>query len=104
GGLDSILGGSLGRLASGPNPGADPAREIARDTQSRILLAIATAAAGRPEVLKSIKAIRCKSTLSLKAPGEPIEINMDETQVPPDRVYVRVHGPTSEFAVTISPQ
>jgi zinc protease len=84
-----------------PQPGASAAAPVTSNPEGRALLAKVIEAAGG-EKLKSIKAIRTKFTLTLKAQG--ITLEAEVTAVPPDRVHTRMNTPGGELLLVIGPQ
>jgi zinc protease len=86
-----------------PEPGASSAASApaASNPQGKALLAKVIEAAGGEAKLKSIKALRRKATLELKAQG--ISLETESTLVAPDKVRTVITTPQGEMVMVASP-
>lgn len=87
-----------------PQPGnaASNAAPAASNAEGKALIAKVIQAAGGVEKLSSIKAVRNKYTMTLKAQG--VSLDVEETQVLPDKVYQHLTTPGGDMSIVISPQ
>jgi zinc protease len=72
------------------------------DKEGKALVAKVVEAAGGAEKLKSIKTVRVKATLTLKAQG--LSLEAEETDVLPDKVHNRMTIPGGEMVMVTGPQ
>ena len=72
------------------------------NAEGKALIAKAIQAAGGMEKLSSIKAVRSKTIMTLKAQGISVEI--EQTEVLPDKMYQHMATPMAEISIVISPQ
>lgn len=84
-----------------PGAGTSAAAPAASNAEGKALLAKVMEAAGGEAKLKSIKALRRKATLQLKAQG--ISVESDSTLVSPDKVRTVLTTPQGEMIMVASP-
>ena len=86
-----------------PEPGANSAASApaASNPQGKALLAKVIEAAGGEAKLKSIKTLRRKATLELKAQG--VSLETESTLVAPDKVRTVITTPQGEMVMVASP-
>lgn len=86
-----------------PQPGASStAAPAASNAEGKALIAKVIQAAGGMDKLGAIKAVRTKSTMDLKAQGMTLQV--EETQVLPDKIYQHVSTPAGDLSIVVSPQ
>ncbi|HEY6250124.1 MAG TPA: pitrilysin family protein [Candidatus Angelobacter sp.] len=87
-----------------PQPGVTPSNlaPASSNAEGKALIAKVIQAAGGQDKLSSIKAVRTKSTMSLKAQG--ISLQVEETEVLPDKMYQHLTTPMGDMSVVLSPQ
>ncbi|HEY6349847.1 MAG TPA: pitrilysin family protein [Candidatus Angelobacter sp.] len=87
-----------------PLPGAPASNPVpaASNAEGKALIAKVIQAAGGAEKLGSIKTMRTKSTMTLKAQG--ISLDVEETQILPDKMYQHLSTPAGDVSLVISPQ
>jgi zinc protease len=81
---------------------ASSASSSGSNPQGSALLAKVIEAAGGPEKLNSVKTVRVKVTLTLKAQG--VSLDAEETEVLPDKVYNRMTTPGGDMVLVVTPQ
>jgi zinc protease len=86
-----------------PQPGAagSSSTPAASNSEGRALLAKVIEAAGGEAKLKSVKALRRKATLQLKAQG--ISVEAESTLVAPDKVRTVITTPQGEMSMVVAP-
>ncbi len=87
-----------------PQPGAAsqaPSAHTGSNAEGKALLAKVIESAGGEAKLKSIKALRRKATLQLKAQG--ISVETDSTLVAPDKIRTVITTPQGEMVMVASP-
>ena len=87
-----------------PQPGAAApnAAPAASNAEGKALIAKVIQAAGGMDKFGSIKAVRSKATMTLKAQGMSLQV--EETEVLPDKMVQHLTTPGGDVSVVISPQ
>jgi zinc protease len=85
-----------------PTAATNTAAPANSDSDGKALVAKVIEAAGGQEKLNSIKSVRMKATLTLKAQG--VSLDAEETDVFPDKVYNRMTTPGGDMVMVTGPQ
>ena len=87
-----------------PQPGAtaSTATPAVSNAEGKALIAKVIQAAGGMEKLSAVKAVRSKVNMTLKAQG--ISVQVEETEVLPDKMYQHLTTPGGDVSIVISPQ
>ena len=87
-----------------PQPGAKAASAApaVSNAEGKALIAKVIQGAGGVEKLTSVKAVRSKATMTLKAQGMSVQV--EETEVLPDKMYQHLTTPGGDVSIVISPQ
>jgi len=87
-----------------PLPGAAPsnAPPAVSNAEGKALIGKVIQAAGGMDKLSAIKAVRSKATMTLKPQG--MSLQLEETQVLPDKMYQHMNTPGGAVSIVISPQ
>jgi zinc protease len=91
-----------------PQPGSKSGAEASAaapansNPEGKALVAKVMEAAGGADKLGGVKAVRVKSTLLLKAQGMSLET--EATEVPPDKMHMKMNTPGGELTMVYSPQ
>ena len=90
-----------------PQPGAggsnaSASAPVTSNPEGKALIAKVIEASGGAAKLSSIKAVRLKASLTLKAQG--ISLESEQAEVPPDKTYMKMNTPGGEMVIVASPQ
>ena len=85
-----------------PESGGSKAAGSASNAEGKALIAKVIEAAGGLDKLRSVKAVRTKATLTLKAQGMTLEA--ETTQVLPDKIYTSMNTPGGDVVIVVKPQ
>ncbi|HYL93327.1 MAG TPA: insulinase family protein [Alphaproteobacteria bacterium] len=86
-----------------PQPGAPASAALAvSNPEGKALLAKVLEAAGGADRLKSIRSVRRKSTLTLKAQG--VSLDTEETVVTGEKAYMKMNTPGGEMIMVVGSQ
>lgn len=86
--------------AGGSNTSANA--PVTSNAEGKALMAKVIEASGGAAKLSTIKAVRLKASLTLKAQGMSLET--EQAEVPPDKTYMKMNTPAGEMLIVASPQ
>lgn len=87
-----------------PSVGSVSSKPVTTNPEGKALIAKVANALGDKKKLHSVKSLRQTLTSVRKTPQGDVPIEIDQTMVYPDQVYVKVHTPMGEMVTVITPQ